>query len=652
MEYSGPVYTPPSEHEQHSDNERNGHRTRKSPYVRQRQSAAPQQPTEKSRKEFYADEHPEIPRVRRASLKQFKTDVSPVVDQEEDAIYEESSTTAHLRLPWYRASPPPRTDPTVANKHEHGATASHTRISKKRAQKTMPPLTGLENEDEVRAWKQETGYHSRLPKRQPNETELDGNDEDRDDTATWEKLAQPTDRRSLHTEGIRPVRIPRRRPGTGKGPLTEHTGRLFHPGWPFLERKQRWMLLGLVALLLLILTPLIFNRNGKFAPNNGLNIFSQGYTVPGIPGVASNPHELVVTPPNTDHPAPPVLATSSYLLDTDNASTLYAQNPFLHLPMLSTTKLMTAALAMEKGNLDQQITVTPEMQQEIDQLSTDSALFGLKQGETYTLRDLLYGLLYVSGNDAALAIATAVSGNVADFVAQMNEKAQSLGMLDTHFVNPHGLLDDGQFSCAHDLAILGRYSLSIPMLQQISSGKTYHIAASGHHDARVILNENQFLWWYPGVTGGKTGFDGVSDFVQVMAVTRNHHHMIGVVMHSNDWWTDMRNLMNYGSTNYTWVSPHDVDASGQPIPYDNLWNYFANDTQQNTIPTSNQGRYYIYSGYSVSGPIMSYFDQQGGLKTFGFPTKMPVPSGDALLTQQFQHGSIQCDFSGQQCRQI
>lgn len=653
------MYKPPPEDEQ-SDNAGKGSRARKSPYVRQRQSAAPYKSVEKVHKEFYADEHPEIPRVRRASLKQFKVDMQSVSDPETENAYDDGDTVPHTRLLRRKASSPPLTKQAANNAHENDVTAPRTRISRKKSQTTMLPLTGLESEEEIREWKQETGSLNRLPSKKRQDAarpsaNVDVDNEDIADTAAREKLVRPhqsTRRGSLHTERIRMVGIPRRLSGIRKGPLTDYTGRLFRSDLPLFERKQTWIVLGVIMLILLILAPLLSNKNGALAPNSGFNIFSQGYTIPGIPGVVSNPHELVVTPPNTDHPAPPVLATSAYLLDTDRASTLYAQNPFLHLPMLSTTKLMTAALAMEKGNLDQQITVTPEMQHEIDQLSSDSALFGLKQGETYSLRDLLYGLLYVSGNDAALVIADAVSGSEADFVAQMNVKAQSLGMLDTHFVNPHGLLDDGQYSCAHDLAILGQYSLSIPALQQISGSKTYHIAAGGNHNARVILNENQFLWWYPGVTGGKTGFDGVSNFVQVMAVTRNHRHMIGVVMHSIDWWTDMRDLINYGAVNYNWVSPHDVDASGQPIPYDSLWNYFANDTQQSTIPTPNKGRYYIYSGYSISGPILSYFDQQGGLPKFGFPVKMPVPSGGALMTQQFQQGSIQCDFSNQQCQRV
>lgn len=364
-------------------------------------------------------------------------------------------------------------------------------------------------------------------------------------------------------------------------------------------------------------------------------------------------HNLVIKPQDLDHPAPPVFATSAYLLDADTGATLYAYQPFLHLPMLSTTKLMTATLAIEQdgNNLDQKITITDTMSTEISQLSPDSALFGIKQGETYTLRDLLYGLLFVSGNDAAIAIADAVGGTLQHFIDEMNAKARQLGLYDTHFVNPHGLLDDGQYSCAHDLALLGAYSMNIPALHQISGQLSYHIPAGGNHPERFLINENQFMWWYPGVDGGKTGYDNQTDFIQVMSVTRNHHHLIGVVMHTKNWWTDMRDLMNWGFDSFTWVSPRDVDAQ-HPIPYDYLWNYFASDTQDYTIPTADHGRYYVYTGYSISGPIMTYFDAHKGLSTFGYPIKLPTKTVNYVYSQQFQHGTIQCNIATNTCQQV
>jgi D-alanyl-D-alanine carboxypeptidase len=362
----------------------------------------------------------------------------------------------------------------------------------------------------------------------------------------------------------------------------------------------------------------------------------------------ANPHELIITPQDSDHPAPPVYATAAYLLDADTGATLYARNPFMHLPMLSTTKLMTAVLAVEQGNPDQVITITPAIAHDVGQLSGDSALFGLKEGETYTLRDLLYGLLLVSGNDTAVAIADTIGGDLPHFVAEMNQRAQQLGLYDTHYMNPHGLLETGQYSSAHDIAILGRYAFSLPLIHQISGTEQYHITQKVYHAEHFLVNGNQFLWWYPGVDAGKTGYDGQYDFVQVVSATRNKHHLIGVTIHTVDWWTDMRDLLNWGFDSFQWISPYDVDFQ-HPIPFDFLWNYFTGDKKENTIPTSNQGRYYIYTGFSVSGLILSYFDHGGGLIKFGYPESMATISSTLTITQRFEHATIQCDLTTKQC---
>jgi len=387
-------------------------------------------------------------------------------------------------------------------------------------------------------------------------------------------------------------------------------------------------------------------RLGASSTSTGLTSGTSSSSSSAPPPI--NPHELIITPEDSDHPAPPVYATAAYLLDADTGATLYAQNPFMHLPMLSTTKLMTAVLAVEQGNPNQVITITPAIDHDVSQLSGDSALFGLKKGETYTLRDLLYGLLLVSGNDAAVAIADTIGGNLPHFVAEMNQRAQQLGLNDTHYMNPHGLLETGQYSSAHDLAILGRYAFSLPLIHQISGTEQYHITQKVYHAEHFLVNGNQFLWWYPGVDAGKTGYDGQYDFVQVVSATRNNHHLIGVTIHTVDWWTDMRDLMNWGFDSFQWTSPYDVDFQ-HPIPFDFLWNYFTGDKKENTIPTSNQGRYYIYTGFSVSGLILSYFDHGGGLTKFGYPESMATISSTLTITQTFEHATIQCNLTTKQC---
>jgi D-alanyl-D-alanine carboxypeptidase len=592
--------------------QRDGENKKKGRPVRARQSAVPPTASERSHKVFYPDEHPEVPRILRASLKQTRIEVLNGADRDLD-----EDEVTQPRRNYDIASQPTR-------KQKHTEMLPFTGLEKKidldehdrrdstrmlRQKRTMLPFTGLEN--------------------------------DESDTARHERVSAANKQR-LRNTSMHPVA-----PGHARRVRRSISA-------SFWRRRKSWILLGLLVLLLLVLTPIITGIVRNVTSQQGSYPISTTSSVPisKLQSVPSNPHELVIVPPKSGHPAPPVVAAAAYLLDADSEATLYAQNAFTHLPMLSTTKLMTAALAVETGNLDQEITITPQMELDISHLSADSALFGVKQGETYTLRDLLYGLLFVSGNDAALVIADALAGSVQNFVAEMNQKAQVLGMNDTHFVNPHGLLDPGQYSCARDLAVLGQYSLSIPALQLISSARTYMIAAGGNHGARALVNENQFLWWFPGVDGGKTGFDGISDFVQVMSVTRNHHRMIGVVIHTNNWWTDMRDLMDYGFDDYTWVSPRNAEVSGQVIPYDNLWNYFVSDTPNVSVSLAANERYYIFTGYTVSGAILAYFDKNGGLKKFGFPLKMPVPSSSTSMTQQFQHGSILCNLANNQCSTV
>jgi D-alanyl-D-alanine carboxypeptidase len=417
------------------------------------------------------------------------------------------------------------------------------------------------------------------------------------------------------------------------------------------RQRRMWLLVGITSLLTLICLSLI---SSALTGNNSITFLtgntSQSNAGSGTSVQSANPHQIAITPSDTTHPAPPVYAASAYLLDAKTGATLYAHNPFEHLSMLSTTKLMTALLAMEHGNLDQNITINAQMANDVNNLAADSSLMGVKKGETYTLRDLLYGAMLASGNDAATVIADAIGGTEQNFVAMMNQRAHQLGLNDTHYMNPHGLLTDGHYSCAHDLAVLGKYVMANAALRQIVGTREYKIPATSQHTAHDLFNGNQFLWWYPGADGVKPGYDGDTDFIQVVSVTHNGHELIGVTMDTIDWWTDMRDLMNWGFDSFTWVSPYNVDFQ-HPIPYDNLWNFFVKDKQDITVPTPDKGRYYVYSGYSISGPIMQYFDKKGGLRQFGYPESMPAMINDTVVAERFDHGSIQCDTTSKVCKQ-
>jgi D-alanyl-D-alanine carboxypeptidase len=425
-------------------------------------------------------------------------------------------------------------------------------------------------------------------------------------------------------------------------------------------RNRKFMVAVSIIVVLLLVAPMVINtiaNNHQSATlvfsGSGSTGATQSGSYPGVSvrGSSSHGHTLIITASDTDHPAPSVFATSAYLLDADTGATLYAHNPFMHLPMLSTTKLMTAVLAVEKGNPNQKITINNAISSDINRLSADSSVMGIKRGETYTLRELLYGMFLVSGNDAATAVADAIGGNLPTFVGMMNRRASQLGMYDTHYMNPHGLLQDGHYSSAHDLAVLGRLAMSIPLLHQVSGTRQYTLPKTAQHAQHLMFNGNQFLWWYPGADGGKPGWDGDKNFIQVVSVTRNHHHLIGVTMHTNDWWTDMRDLMNWGFDDFQWVSPHDSDLIS-PIPYDSDWNFFARDTKAVTIPTTGSGRYYVYTGYSISGITLQYFDKNGGLQKFGYPESLPEASGATLVSQRFDRGTLQCDTASKQCKMV
>ncbi|MDQ2887660.1 MAG: serine hydrolase [Chloroflexota bacterium] len=591
----------------------------------------------------YNDEHPEIPRVKRASLQVGGDDVPPL-------------STEKVRRATKKASP---------------AEARSQRLERERRGTASPSVAPRSERSPYRQPPTERArYIANLP------TEAATDRMRRVSTSAEDDFFAGFDEHTEQTEAAphtasRIMVTQRRRPSISTVyeplPSIAHRARNRRQYNPFvaslqrLSHKRSFMIVASVIIIMLIVLPILANviahtrdevvtLTGSGSSSSS-SVNQAGVAHPGASAHSTTVDGILVTPTDLDHPAPPVLATSAYLLDADTGATLYASNPNMHLPMMSTTKLMTAVLAVEKGNPDQKITINDAISNDINQLSADSSVMGIKKGETYTLRDLLYGLLLMSGNDAAIAIADGISGNLPAFVALMNQRANQLGLHNTHYMNPHGLLDPNHYSSAHDLALLGKFSMSIPLIHQISGTKNYTISQSPDHAEHAMFNGDQFLWWYPSVDGGKPGWDGAQNFVQVISCTRNNHHLIGVTMHTSDWWTDMRDLMNWGFGTFQWVSPRIADqASG--VPYDTDWNYFARDQQSNTLPTADHGRYYIFTGYSISGAILTYFDKNGGLQKFGYPTGLPKTVTSTMLKQQFEHATIQCDLANQHCSTV
>ncbi len=252
---------------------------------------------------------------------------------------------------------------------------------------------------------------------------------------------------------------------------------------------------------------------------------------------------LLAVPP----PPPAITAKSAVVMDGDTGQILYQRNAHLRLPQASTTKLMTALVAAEQGQLARLISIGSESAE-----IGGSSMY-LEAGEKLTLEQLMYGLLLVSGNDAADAIANSVGGTASSFVGRMNTRAAALGMTDTHYANPHGLPDANHFSSALDMAILGRTALGNTTVARIAGTRSTHLPGNGRtkNVQRNLVNHNKLLGWFPGAWGGKTGYTNSAGRCFVGSARRNGRYVIEAILDSPKLWQDAASLLNYGLDAYS-----------------------------------------------------------------------------------------------------
>lgn len=233
-------------------------------------------------------------------------------------------------------------------------------------------------------------------------------------------------------------------------------------------------------------------------------------------------------------PPPQVSAKSAALLDGTTGECLYEKNGDQRALIASTTKIMTGLLVCEAGDLDRTVTV-PETA-----AGTEGSSMYLKSGETLTRRELLYGMMLHSGNDAALTLAISISGSEAAFVRQMNRRACALNLTQTHFANPHGLDSGENYSTALDLARLAQAALQNEQFRAVVSTKT--ITCAG----RTLTNHNKLLWRYDGCIGVKTGYTRHAGRILVSAAERGGRMLIAVTISDPDDWRDHASLLDYG----------------------------------------------------------------------------------------------------------
>jgi len=253
---------------------------------------------------------------------------------------------------------------------------------------------------------------------------------------------------------------------------------------------------------------------------------------------------------NSEVVLPKVYSSSAIVMDRLTGRILFEKKGYIRRPMASTTKVMTAILALEKGKLSDIITVSERAAR------VGGSNIHLKKNERISLNDLLYGLMLSSGNDAAIAIAEHIGGTVEDFAYMMTTKAHKIGANNSAFQSPHGLDKDGHYTTAYDLAIMTNYALLNKKFSQIVSTKQTIIS-----NGRNLSNTNEMLRGYPGANGVKTGFTGKAGRCLVTSATRNNWQIISVVLGSASRQmraSDSTRILNYAFENYQLVNLNNI----------------------------------------------------------------------------------------------
>lgn len=248
--------------------------------------------------------------------------------------------------------------------------------------------------------------------------------------------------------------------------------------------------------------------------------------------------------------SPTIKADSAILMDAKTGQVLWEKKMHKRLAPASTTKILTAIIAIEQGRLEADVKVSPKA------AATRGSSMYLYPGQTLALRELLEGLMLRSGNDAAVAIAEHIAGSTEEFARMMNHKALQIGALDSQFVNPNGLSATGHYSSAHDLAAIARYALTNPVFAEIVRTRETSIDwldRRGKEQEKTIRNTNKLLWMFADADGIKTGTTNEAGPCLVSSATRDGQKLITVVLHDHERWSDSMRLLQYGFQNFDLV---------------------------------------------------------------------------------------------------
>ncbi|WP_462412082.1 D-alanyl-D-alanine carboxypeptidase family protein [Neobacillus sp. Marseille-QA0830] len=250
---------------------------------------------------------------------------------------------------------------------------------------------------------------------------------------------------------------------------------------------------------------------------------------------------LAVNIPQSAKADATVSASSAVLMEQKSGRVLFEKDAHKKRRIASITKIMTAIIAIESGKMNQSVKISEKA------VRAEGSSIYLKPGTKMKLEDLVYGLMLRSGNDAAVAIAEYIGGSIDGFALLMNQKATEIGMLDTHFSNPHGLDDsDDHYSTAYDMALLTRYAMQNKTYQKIAGTKVYRTDNPSENWEYVWRNKNRLLTKYKYATGGKTGYTKLAKRTLVTTASKGDMGLIAVTLNGPDDWNDHISMYEAG----------------------------------------------------------------------------------------------------------
>ncbi len=300
-------------------------------------------------------------------------------------------------------------------------------------------------------------------------------------------------------------------------------------------------------------------------------------------------------------------AKSYILMDRHTKKVLTGQNYHEEMLMASTTKIMTAIIALEIGSLDSEFVIPKEA------VGIEGSSIYLEEGETFKLIDLLYGLMIRSGNDSAVAIAMAVAGSEEHFVYLMNKKAQMIGANNTSFENPHGLNAQNHFTTAYDLALITAYAMDNPLFREIANTKQYK-STTLEGRVRDFHSSNKFLLNYPYATASKTGYTTKAGRCLSAVGQKGDLEFVAVLLNAPDWFDDAMALIDWGFENFT---PIELITKGKIIDVAGV-----TGGMEKYIPVITDETVY-YPAKNNTDPVITYEKEI-------YPKKAPISAGEKL----------------------